>query len=81
MVIDFSASCQTSPGSPWDGGRTDFGIGGLHAGAFGAGCGSRYYDDPKLGTEAAADAGETGFKVGRDDEDQFLGSVRILAIC
>jgi len=61
-------------GSPWDGIMTDSKIGGLHAGGIGEGEGPGYYD-LKLGSEAAADAGEKGFRVGQDDEDIIQSSL------
>jgi len=42
-------------------------LGGADIGGIGEGYVSIYYADPKSGRDAAADAGGTGYKVGRDD--------------
>ena len=63
-----------------DGGRADFGIGGLNAGGIGEGNGPGYYN-LKLWSEAAADTGKQGFKVGREDEGMIQSSFLKLQYC
>ena len=63
-----------------DGGRADFGIGGLHAGGIGGGNGPGYYN-LKLGSEAAADTSKQGFKVGREDEGIIQSSFLKIQPC
>ena len=55
-------------------------IGGLHAGRIGEGNGPGYYN-LKLGSEAAADKGKRGFKVGREDEGIIQSSFLKLQYC